>query len=176
MKTIILCTLCLSAVSIPAADLPYHPFRKVDKIYYDLRPLYSFISKADKRYGPPPGEKIPARPLPAWLGVQNEGSTNHNYVVLHIFADGLLLQDQHTVNTAPGYTFYAEPIFLINYPYQDTAIDGQPVHFLALRGSLHKYQDVYGATHTVAQYDYGIPYDPAQLAAQRRTNSIVRAP
>jgi len=158
------------------AGIPYHPYRKVENRYYDLNPLYNWITDVSKVTVAQAraGSFTKPRPLPDWLGAPSAPGgveTYQWYYIRQVLGHGLLLEVRWSGGIYSGTS--TEPIYLTNYPFSGV-IDGQEIHFLALRTGNYKYQDTSGAMHTVAKYDYGIPYDPRELAAQRATNSVPR--
>lgn len=177
---IIVAVLVLSCVALSAFGqvLPFHPYRKVGDKYYDLNPLYSWITsikqkeKARQQIAP---EEARNRPMKAWFGVVEpyEGVLIQ-YKVAQVLDDGLLVQESRF--TSYGGTVVDDPFFLRNYPGYKNLTDNQKIRFLALRSGSYKYTDTQGATRTVPCYDYGVPYNPwalqGSLRAKHSTNSL----
>lgn len=173
MKTLLSISVLLAlSVSFAQAPknlniLPYHPYRKIangpsgaDR-YYNLLPIYNWINA---------GRKGPC-PMPAWISWYNadDPHTISSYHAISVLAEGVLVQPK-TYSPYGGHE--TRPFFLKNYPNKDRLADGASFQFIALKTGTYQYNDAGGSLHTVDLYDYGIPYDPAQLAAERqRTNS-----
>lgn len=60
-------------------------------------------------------------------------------------------------------------VFIRNYPY--TVPDGRKVTIFALHVGAMQYRTVKGSDATVAEYDYGTPYNPFALPVSNSTNS-----
>ena len=182
MKTILLALSVLSGLYCPAGEPePHHPYRKVGDKYYNLQPLYDwnkFWNLSDlQRSKLSPKELDRKRPMTAWIGTHGDYiGIATCYRVAGVFSDGLLI-DQAQFSTHNSNPFeYGNPFFLTNYPAFKQMSDRKPIEFFALRTGTYQYTDAIGAHHTVDLYDYGTPYDPFKLAAQRKTNSIALNP
>jgi len=99
-----------------------------------------------------------------------------SYYIVQVLSDGLLVEGraQNTYNWNSPEKI-GDPFCLVHHPSQTNFVDGQEIHFLALKVGNYQYTDVLGSAHTVPKYDYGIPFDPQQVAAaiaaeRRRTN------
>lgn len=145
----------------PYRGIPYHPYRKVGDKYICLQSLYDeLIGKGQS-------------PLKSWMVCISSAVTD--YTIIQILPDGVLLErkDSRYNNFTGVINTWESTIFLQNFPDQSNLVDGKKVSFIALPSGNYQYTDTQGAVHTVARYDYGIPYDPWQLAAERaRTNSL----
>ncbi|TXH09648.1 MAG: hypothetical protein E6R03_16520 [Hyphomicrobiaceae bacterium] len=180
---IILPVLLLSCVAAFAAEIPkpadvggvpFHPYRKVGDNYYNLMPLYEWA----KVFTTPPNritakQASAPRPMTDWVGVpQRYGlAIDVSYRVRQVLDDGLLVEAE-----ARAYkigTSSSRFILLKNYPWAGSVTDGQLIEFLALKVGVYDYVTVAGAKSVVDMYDYGTPYHPAILAAQKAaTNSV----
>jgi|ERR1044071_956129 hypothetical protein len=159
--------LSASAAEIPTSlsEMPQHSFRKVEGTYYDLRPLYKWLKTPDAKDR---HRQFPtSNPMPDWLIAEKFW-----FVRQTLDGGGLLLHSfWYDHDTGQRYDS-RELTFLSHYPYAKEVSDGQQIVFIAKSNGTFRYQDVAGAIHTVRAYDYGIPYDPNQLAAERsRTNA-----
>lgn len=137
-----------------------HPYRQIvlpdgtDSVRYaNLGPIYAWLQK-------PEG----TQPMADWSVCVNK--TLEEFTVLEVLPDGLMVEQQYhkwnaylgTMQTARGI------IFLANYPGAVNCVDGQKIDFIALLNGVHRYTDRDGKTHSLPRYDYGVPYDPFQLA------------
>jgi len=147
-------------------DLPYHPYRKVADRYYGLQPIYNWINA---------GRKGPC-PMPAWISwYTDDPHSTRSYRAISVLADGILVEPKMYAPYGGGRE--GSPFFLKNYPNKNRITDGASFQFIALKTGTYQYEDSGGSVHTVELYDYGIPYDPAKLAAERqRTNSAALNP
>ena len=167
MKTflLILLMVLVTAISIGQSlvgpPLTFHPYRKVGGKYYDLTPLYSWISsKKQKEHGPFPTA------FTGWIGADMGFSDGFvtSYQVIEVLDEGLLVQ-KVDFNSYQSDTRYRDPFFLKNYPEQKTVADHSEISFLALRTGSYKYTDTQGAARTVPLYDYGIPLSVQEMNA-----------
>lgn len=177
MRTVGLALLVLLATAEgadpdPTKTMPHHPYRKVGDRYYDLRPIYDWLRLENKAGHIPIGQlkpedtQIGRRPMPEWIGANDYWSENKSYRVQMVLRGGLIVE-QNSRNT----TEYGNPIFLTNYPHKKEVTDRQGIKFLALRTGVYHHR-----TETIPFYDYGIPYDPAKLLAERNRTNAVKPP
>jgi hypothetical protein len=170
-----LCCLCLLLLNFPSVcpaaedyhGLPFHPYRKVADRYYDLRPLYTWLNRPSDQLDPR------AQPLKDWIGLPIDRESATTYKVTDVLPEGLLIEESWNAAGTVGEAHVGgdAQFFLINYPDKSRVTDHQRIRFLALRVGTFQYRDPMGGTHTVPKYDYGIPYNPAALAAEHaRTN------
>lgn len=182
MKTILLCALSLSAVNFagnpariggfignapkadprpsnPAAVQKYFPglsagpsenrdpYRKSGDRFYSLAPLFKGA--------------LTHPSLPGWQKLWGR--------VAQVGQGGIFID----INNYSRHGDSVLRIFVKNYPY--TVADGSAVRLYARRDGAMQYQTILGATATVAQYDYGLPYDPQALAAAApaATNNVI---
>ena len=162
--------LLLTAANACAQEMPYHPYRKVQDRYYDLRPIYSWYSTGCHGQNP----------MPEWFCTFKWGSTGwvEDYRVIQVASGGLFIQTKSQYfgpsEEARGTTEYRTPLFLTNYPYADRITEGKPIVFIAMRAGVYRYADTQGASHAIELFDYGIPYSPWELkAGHAPTNSPV---
>lgn len=163
---ILICAVLLAFANVAFSQTlqrAYHPYRKSGDRYYSLQPLYDWIRT---RNGP--------RPMTEWIGVAtDEDVSDDEYKVLQrLPGKGLLITPRHWSLAIHGMES-RDPIFLINYPWEDQVVDGEKIEFLALRIGSHQYKSIQGALTTVAKYDYGIPYNPF---LKKDTNSVAGKP
>ena len=172
----------LVALSCEAQTLPFHPYRKAGDTYYDLRPLYAWVSK---RTGP--------RPMTGWIGpgtifvdryglgrekLEKAPVFDPHFIVISVSSDGLLLEVDRMANGS-GSMPDGSPrlIFLKNYPGWTEFTDGESIKFIALAVGNYQYHSSNNSLRTVPLYDYGTPYDPNKLLAERnRTNAPATKP
>jgi hypothetical protein len=64
------------------------------------------------------------------------------------------------MNHNPNGTRTYRPFVLKNYPRHDKVIDGERIHFFALRTGNYQWTNQKAETHTLPLYDYGTPYNP----------------
>lgn len=157
---------------VDIGGVPFQPYRKVGDRYYDLNPIYEWskvlttpINKLSAR------QRESKRPMPEWIGMPAWiNSSSVSYEVFQVTDGGLLVRG---VSYDTSYSRdYGSVFFLTNYPWVASVSEGKTIKFLALKTGVHKYRDTAGAPRTIDRYDYGTPYNPAALAAERaKTNS-----
>jgi hypothetical protein len=167
MKTLMAIALVLfvSLNILFCQTLPYHPYRKVGSRYYNLQPLYDWITEIKQIQADTRGRftipTFPPCPMPGWYGITEGDIGATVFEVENVFDDGIMVRENRIGYS--GDETYGQEFFLKNYPYQ--VVDGQRIRFLALRN---------GAHDGVPVYDYGVPYDPWKLLAESKakTNNI----
>jgi hypothetical protein len=139
------------AIAQSAPEMPYHPYRKVENRYYGVATLYNGGS------------------LTNWIVARNQAD---DWRVAQVIPSGLLIE--RTTHTWSGYLGTSidrtRIYFLTNFPLRSRVVDGQRIDFIALKTGTFQYPDAMGAVRTVEKLDYGVPYDPAKLAAEAKTN------
>lgn len=152
-----------------AQTLPYDPYRKVGSKYYSIQPVYNWINACNAaRMQHYPVDQWPRNPMPAWFGFTIAvGGISTHYRVFEVIPDGILVNEERV--DISGNAVDDPPFLLKDYPY--SVADNQEIHFLALRTGTYQYTDVRGATRTAIMYDYGVPYDPWKLQAEKNIGS-----
>jgi hypothetical protein len=124
-------------------ELNCFPFRRLAAKYCDLRPLFLWGSTKPDGRGPHPN------PMPAWRPlirrIEDTGVLTNGLVLRNWIRD-----DQ-------------PPVFLINYPIKTNLIDGAPIECLAVESGTTNLRG-----HNLKLFDFGIPFDPKQIAATNR--------
>lgn len=175
--SLIVCTLFIFPAG--AADyggVPFYPYRKVGDRYYDLTPIYNWLALQTQPQSKLTQEQRTApQPMPQWFASAGAYDPDRykSYNVLTVFpGKGILVQETWGFTRRGEGGGSGNEFFLVNHPAQATLTDQTQVVFLALQVGTFQYRDVRGGLRTVPKYDYGIPYDPRKLAAERtRTNS-----
>lgn len=123
------------------------PYRRAGDRYWSLAPLF-----------PAGVGRHPS--LPGWAKLSGTVGAN---------GDGGIFLDTHDYSNHGD----LRRVFVKNYPYQ--LPDGRRISLYALRDGIMQYRTIEGGTATVAQYDYGAPYDPLALAAEAKAKATSNA-
>lgn len=165
-----LVSFCLTIAIAGPYDAPYHPYRKVGDRYYSLQPIYEWqklLSIPGNKLTPK--QRASSRPMQEWIGERRDLETpiDVTYRVASVAAEGLIITaESHGYRSG---TLAYRTLLLLNYPLQKKVADGQAINFLALKTGV---REVAG-WGTLEVYDYGIPYDPQALAAEKARTNIL---
>ena len=153
----------------PTDSMPYHPYRKVGDKYFNLQPIYDW-----SRVLQLPGNKVTEkqrttpRPMAEWIGEISNLTLpiDVNYKVEDVRKEGLVITaESHAYKIGThGYRTF----LLLNYPFKDQVAVRQSIRFLALKTGVRQV----GSYGTIEVFDYGVPYNPLELARERaKTNA-----
>lgn len=132
--------------------MPFHPYRKVESKYYDLRKLYDWLKV---KHAARDGDRVELRPMRDWIGgsgAEAGGWLGYWFTVAAIVPEGVIVEENTWSRNG---TTIKDPILLKNYPLKSAMVDGDKIEFLAIRSGNYEWSN-----RTIAAYDYGIPYNP----------------